>query len=171
MSLIAKPKQIVYPGDIVAKGMDDIPGNNVIREGDNLIATVVGIFSINGRVAKIIPLSGPYLPKPEDTVIGKVIEFTFSGWVVDIDTYTNANIGVSEVVRMYVDVHKTDIRKFLDIDDMIVAQVNNVSKTRGITLTMKGPGLRKLEGGHVIKINSHTIAILAIGITGKFHLK
>ena len=165
MSLIAKPRQIVYPGDVLSKGMDKVPGENVIREGDDLIATVVGIFDFNGRVAKIIPLTGQYVPKIGDTIIGSIIEFTFSGWVVDIGTYTNANIGVSEVVREYVDINRTDIKRFLDIDEKIVAKITSVSKTRGITLTMKGPGLRKLEGGHVIEITGYKIPRL-IGKAG-----
>ena len=48
--LIAKDKEIVTPGEILANGMDFVPTYGTFREGENIIASRLGIVQIDGRV-------------------------------------------------------------------------------------------------------------------------
>ena len=57
MALLIQDKAIVVPGEELAEGMDYLPGTDVLREGEKLIATKVGLVSISGRLIKLIPLS------------------------------------------------------------------------------------------------------------------
>ena len=82
--LLVEDKEIVVPGQELAEGMDYLPGNDVFRDGEKLISTKLGITNVSGRLVKIVPLSGPYLPKRGDLVIGEVVNVGMGGWRLDI---------------------------------------------------------------------------------------
>jgi exosome complex component RRP4 len=146
-------KEIVVPGEMIGEGIDLIPGSGVIRDGQKLVSTIVGFKSLSGRALKVIPLGGVYIPKEDDIVIGEIIDVSFSSWSVDMGGPYLANITVSEAVGEYVDLQRTDISKYYDIGDKIVARIKDISASKSILLTMKGPGLRKLEGGYITRIS------------------
>lgn len=60
--IFIKDKDIVVPGEDLAVGMDYVPSTGTYRDGENIVATQLGMVSITGRVVKLIPLSGRYLP-------------------------------------------------------------------------------------------------------------
>src|SRR3989344_3786979 len=85
-------RTVVVPGQVLAKGMDFLPGYAVFRDGEELIATRVGIAEVRGRLVKITPLSGAYVPKRDDLIIGRVVDITFNGWRVDFGWAYEANL-------------------------------------------------------------------------------
>lgn len=145
-------KQIVVPGEIIGKGMDLIPGSGVIREGENLVSTVIGLKRTSGRAISTTPLRGVYIPKEGDVVIGEIEDVSFSSWYVDIKGPYSGTLPVSEAVGEYVDLQRTDISKYYEIGDKMVAKIKDISASKSILLTMKDRGLRKLEGGYVTNI-------------------
>ena len=84
--LLVKEKEIIVPGEILAEGMDYLPGNGTYRDGEKIISNRLGLATIDGRAIKLIPLTGKYLPKVGDTIIGKVKDIVMSGWM--LDTYS-----------------------------------------------------------------------------------
>ena len=50
-----------------------------------------------------------------------------------------------------------DLTKYFDFGEIIVANVINVTKSKAIDLSMKGPGLRKLKGGKLIEVTSSKV--------------
>ena len=56
-------KQVI-PGDVIVSG-DYRPGAYVERRGNDLIALRVGLAEIVRSDAKVIPLSGIYIPRVE----------------------------------------------------------------------------------------------------------
>ncbi len=95
-NLLIAEREIVVPGQELAEGMDYLPGNEVIREGEKLIATRLGIASVSGRLVKIVPLTGTYLPKRGDLVIGKVVNVGFSGWRIDFGWPFEGNLSLKD---------------------------------------------------------------------------
>jgi exosome complex component RRP4 len=85
-----KDKEISVPGEILAVGMDVLPGNGTYRDGENIIANRLGLAMVEGRTIKLIPLSGRYIPKTNDTIICKVIDVSFSGWRLDTNSAYSA---------------------------------------------------------------------------------
>src|SRR4030042_3299167 len=83
--LLVKDKDIVVPGEVLAQGMDYLPGAGSYRLGDDILANRLGLLMIEGKVLKTVPLSGRYLPKRYDVVIGKVIDILMSGWRLEIN--------------------------------------------------------------------------------------
>ncbi len=148
--LLVKQKDIVVPGQELAVGMDFLPAYGSYRDGDKIIANCVGLANIDGRLIKIIPLSGKYSPKRGDTVVGRVVDMSFSNWYVDIGCANDAVLSSRETGG-YVD-RGADLTKIYNFGDYIVAEISKV--TRGvIEITTRGPGLRKLGSGRIIKVN------------------
>lgn len=142
-------RTVVVPGEVIASGEDLLPGESVRREGNDLIASRYGVAEKIGRVVKIISLSGAFIPRRNNVVIGRVSDIVHSGWIIDIDYAQNGFLPLMESPRF---VNKHEMDQFLAIGDMVSAKIWSVSP-KGIDLAMKGKGLGKLEGGFVFRIN------------------
>ena len=79
-NLLIEEKNIVVPGEEIADGMDFLPSSGTYRDNEKIVANKLGILSVNKRVIKVIPLTGVYIPKNDDLIVGKVTEVGFSGW-------------------------------------------------------------------------------------------
>ncbi|MFH1682158.1 MAG: exosome complex RNA-binding protein Rrp4 [Candidatus Woesearchaeota archaeon] len=154
--LLFNEKDIVAPGEILAEGMDYLPGPHTYREGELIISKVMGLVNISGRAIRLTPLSGPYVPKIGDKIIGKVIDITFSGWRVDTNTAYSAMLNVKDATTRFI--KKTDdLSKIIVIGEYVVAKIYNVTSQNLIDLTMKEPGLHKVIGGRVIGIGPQKV--------------
>ncbi|MBI2508049.1 KH domain-containing protein [Candidatus Woesearchaeota archaeon] len=152
MGLVIKEKEFVIPGDVIAEGIDYLPAQGVFREGDKLIAEQIGIVHVDNRLIKLIPLTGTYSPKPGDAVIGQVVNISFNGWSVDIGFSNLALLSVRDGSSDFIE-RKSDLSRYYDFDDFIIAKISNVGKGNLIDLTMKGHGLMKLQGGMIIDVS------------------
>src|SRR3989344_859844 len=150
-NILIKEKDIVVPGEILAESMDYLPGNGTFRDGETIFAMYVGLVSINGRIIKVIPLSGRYIPKKGDLVIGKIADITFGGWRVDIGWAFEAGLNMKDATSDFIE-KKADLTQYYDFSDIISAEITHVSGSKIIDLTTKGPGLKKLRSGRIIEI-------------------
>jgi len=146
-------RKLVVPGEIIVSGGDHLPGDFTRKEGEDIIASRYGLTKPNDRVIKIIPVSGIFEPRRGNSVIGRVSDITFNGWVIEIDGPYRAFLSLGECPRF---INRNDLAEFADIGDAINAKIWSV-KRGGIDLTLKSRGLGKLEGGRIIKINPHKV--------------
>jgi exosome complex component RRP4 len=149
-----KERKVVIPGEVIATGTDFLPGDNARREGKDIISTRYGLEDVTGRIAKVIPLSGVYLPRNGNVVVGKITEITFNGWLIDINCPYPAFLSITEC-RGFVS-KKEDLSAVYNFEDIIVAKVTGV-KAKGVDLTMRDRGLMKLYDGITIQINSNKV--------------
>jgi len=156
MGLKVKAKDLVIPGEILATGMDYLPANGTFREGENIIANQVGLINVEGRLIKLTLLSGKYIPKTGDTVIGRVSNMFLSNWMIDIGYAYEAGLSLKDATSEFI-ARGSDLSKYYDFGDYVVTKIINVTKQKMIDLTMKGPGLKKLRGGRVIKITPYKV--------------
>ena len=140
---------IVVPGEVVFSGEDFLPGEGARREGNDIVASRYGLAEKIGRVVKIIPFSGAFIPRRNNVVIGRVSDIVHSGWIVDIDYASNGFLPLMESPRF---VNKGEMDQFLAIGDVVAAKIWSVSP-KSIDLAMKGKGLGKLEGGFIFRVN------------------
>ena len=152
MGLIIKEKEFVIPGDVIAEGIDYLPAQGVFRDGDKIIAEQIGIVHVDNRLIKLIPLTGAYKPKAGDAVIGQVVNISFNGWSVDISSSNLALLSVRDGSSDFIE-RKSDLSRYFDFDDFIIAKISNVGKGNLIDLTMKGNGLMKLPEGRIIDVS------------------
>jgi len=154
--LKVKEKEIVVPGEILASGMGYLPSKGSYREGDNVIASRLGMVNVDGKVIRIIPMSGRYQPKAGDVIIGKVIDVLFSGWKLETNTAYAAMLSMKDGSSEYI-AKGADLTKYYDVGDYAVVKIVNVTSQNLIDLTMRGPGLKKLNGGRVIEVSTHKV--------------
>ena len=118
--LVVENKEIVIPGEILAEGMNFLPGKRAFRDGKNICSSSLGLINVNGRVINVIPLSGTYVPKIDDMIIGRVTEVSHAGWYINIDCAYSADLNVKEASRRYVE---APLSKFLGIGEYIFAKI------------------------------------------------
>ena len=151
-SLHMKDKDVVVPGDLLASGMGYLPSNGAYRDGDKLYANRVGLLSVEGKVLKVVPLSGSYSPKIGDRLIGQVNDVLFSGWRVDLFGPYSAVLGVKDATSEFIG-RGANLAELFGLGDLVVCKIVNVTSQKLIDVSLKGPGLRKLKGGRTINVN------------------
>ena len=143
---------MVVPGQVIAQGMDFLPSQGTYRLGDTIRANRLGLIIADGKVLKSIPLAGKYLPKRNDIVIGKVIDILMSGWRVQLNCPYVAQLSLQDATFDYISKF-ADLTKYFGLEDYILAKIVNVTSQNLVDITLKGPGLKKLQGGRIIKLN------------------
>jgi exosome complex component RRP4 len=150
--LLVKERQLVIPGELLARGLDFLPSSGCYRVNNELKSKLLGLVKLKDRFIGIIPLAGVYIPKTGDGIIGLVEDMQTTIWIVDINSPYDAILPLSEAVGEYVDLNRTDISIYYDIGDLIYAKVLNVSKSKQVQLTMNDHRARKLISGRVLTI-------------------
>jgi exosome complex component RRP4 len=151
-----KDKEIVVPGEVLAVGMDYLPSHWTYREKDKIMASRLGLVNVEGKVLKLVPLSGVYLPKRGDTIIGQVTEILLSGWRIETNSAYSAVMNMKDATSEFI-ARGADLTKYFDIGDWVMVKIINVTSQNLVDVTMKGPGLRKLKGGRIIHVNTHKV--------------
>lgn len=152
MPIYFQNKDIVVPGDCIASGPNYKAGTGTFREGNCIYSAVIGLLEIKNNTINVIPLEGTYIPRPNDIVIGKVIDVAIASWKVDIRAPYLATLPASNVFDKPIDPVKEDPRKYLDVGDTILAKIVSFDRTHDPILTIKEKGLGKLKGGRLINM-------------------
>ncbi len=155
-TVLIQRRSIVVPGEELAEGMDFIPGTGAYRSKNKIIANRLGSVVVDGRAIKIIPLSGKYLPKVGDVIIGKVIDITLNGWRFEINSAYSAMMTLKDATSEFIS-RGADLTKYYTFGDYVVAKIVQVTSQMLIDLSMKGPGLMKLREGHIITVNTNKV--------------
>jgi len=150
---IKRERKLVIPGEVIISGEEYLPGDFTRKEGNDIIANRYGLAETGGRIARIIPISGVFEPRRGNTVLGRVEDITFNGWIVDISGPYSAFLPVAECPRF---INKNDISEFAGIGDVMSIKISSVKKG-SIDLTLKSRGLGKLEGGRIIRVNPNKV--------------
>lgn len=154
--ILAESKSIAVPGELLAKGMDCIPSFGTYRDGENVYASRMGLVNISGKVLKIIPLNGAYVPKKGDVIIGKVKDVLVSGWKLELNSAYPGVLSLKDGTTEFV-ARGSDLTKYYDLGDYMMVSVINVTSQKLVDLSMRGPGLRKLNGGRIINVSSQKV--------------
>ena len=154
-------RELVVPGDIL-DGTGMRPGENAYVLDGKVRASVMGVRNVFQNTVGVIPLRGGYMPTSGDTVFGVIVDIGPSNWLVDIGAPYPAPLHVSEVPWK---VEFGDTSKYLTIGNVVLIKVLAVDESKKISVTMKDSGLRRIEGGRLIKI-SHTKVSRVIGKSG-----
>jgi len=148
-----KERKLVIPGETIVSAEDHLPGDFTRNENGEIVASRYGLAETNGRVVKVIPISGVFEPRRGNTVIGRVVDINFSGWSIEIGGPYTAFLPLMECPRF---IDRNNLQEFADIGDVLSLKTYGVKKG-SIDLTLKSRGLGKLNGGRLIKINPHKV--------------
>ncbi len=149
-------RQIVVPGQVLATGLEYLPSKGTYRHNDTIRANRIGLVQIDGKVIKTIPLAGRYLPKRGDTVVGRISDVLISGWRVDLHTMVDSVLSLKEATNEYIK-RGEDLTRYFALDDWISCKITQVTSQNLVDVSMRGPGLFKLEGGTIIEVDSQKV--------------
>jgi exosome complex component RRP4 len=142
-------REVVVPGQLLAEGRYR-SAIGTYHDNDRIYSALVGLAELRGNTIKVVPLEGVYIPREGDLVIGTITEVASNNWKVDIGGPYGASIHANNALRRPYD---DDLSRYMDIGDVIAAEVIAFDRVTGPFLTMKGRGLRKLEGGMVLEVS------------------
>lgn len=154
-------REIVVPGDIL-DGTGMKPGSYAYVQDGKVRASVMGVRNMFQNTVGVIPLKGCYMPESGDTVIGVITDIGPSNWLVDIGAPYPAPLHVNEVPWK---VEFGDTSRYLGMGNVVLLKVLSVDESKKIQVTMKDSGLRRLEGGRLVRV-SHSKVSRIIGKSG-----
>ncbi len=155
--LLVKNREIVTPGEILAEGMSYLPSGKSAREDEKIFATSLGLVNVKGRVIKVIPLAGRYVPRRGDSVVGKITAISKFGWRVDIKSPFDAELNVAEASNRYIDTKRVSLDKFFALGDHLLAGIIEISESGYIKLSARNRPYRRLGGGIVVNVSPSKI--------------
>jgi len=150
--LYVADRAIVIPGELIAEGIEFLPSGKAFRDGDKIYASTIGMVSVKGRVVKVIPLTGRYMPRKGDIVIGKITAVLAGGWSVDVNSAYAADLPLAEGTSEFIP-RGADLSRFFDLNDYVFAEITNVTETKFVKLSASRRPYRRLKGGILIGIS------------------
>ena len=154
--------KIVVPGDFLSRDVKRAGEGTYVEDGC-VYAHLYGILDEKDEI-KVVALSGKYVPRRGDVVIGRIVDFSFPYWVVDIASPYKALLHVAEVAEEGERIEMSRMHEYLDIDDLIVAKVKSVDASMRVELALMKE-FRVRRGDRLIEI-SHTKIPRIIGRHG-----
>ena len=145
-------RKYVIPGDVVTTGPFR-PEQNVVLEGNKIISTTIGVSEIYDDSVKVISLTGKYIPKINDLVIGKVISHTSLSWELDINSCYVGFLPAQDVFGRDFSAHADELTSKLKAGDLVAARIANFDRTRDPLVTIADRDLGKIDSGDLIKIS------------------
>ena len=145
-------RKYVIPGDVITSGPYR-PEQNVILDGERIIATAVGTSEIYDDTVRVISLTGKYIPKINDLVIGKVLSHSSLSWELDINSSYVGFLPAADVFGRDFSAHADELNSKLKKGDLVVARIANSDRSRDPLLTISDRELGKIESGELVEIS------------------
>ena len=139
----------MVPGQLLAEGRYRA-SFGTYEESGKIFSSLVGLAELRGNTVKVVALEGAYIPKEGDLVVGTITLVAGNNWKVDIGGPYGASLHANNALRRP---YSDDISEYMDIGDVIAAEVIAFDRGSGPFLGMKGRGLRVLQGGMVLKVS------------------
>jgi len=145
-------RKYVIPGDVVTTGPFR-PEQNVVLEGEKIISTAVGISEIYEDSVRVISLTGKYIPKIDDLVIGKINSHTSLSWELDINSCYVGFLPAQDVFGRDFSAHADELATKLKTGDLVAARIANFDRTRDPLVTISDRDLGTIDSGVLVKIS------------------
>ena len=145
-------KRYVLPGDFITTAPLRLHGN-VVLEGKRIISTAIGLSDISTDSARVISLTGVYMPKIDDLVIGTITSVSGNSWFADINScYQGMLLGQDVFGRGSYPTMK-EMKDRLDKGDIIFAKIANSDRQREPLISIADQSLGKIDSGELVKIS------------------
>lgn len=146
----------VIPGDVITSGSYRAEQNTVL-EGRLIISTAVGVSEIYDQSVRVIPLTGKYMPRIDDLVVGKVISHTSLSWELDINSCYVGFLPATDVFGRDFSARSDELTSRLKKGDLVAARVANSDRSRDPLLTITDRDLGKIDSGELVEMSASKI--------------
>ena len=152
MKNLESKKRYVLPGDVITTAPLRLRAN-VTLEGKRILSTAIGLTDVSYDSVRVIPLSGIYLPKVDDLVIGMIKYIHGNSWFADINSCYEGMLLAKDVFGRGSNATLDETKASLDKSDLILARIANSDRTREPLLSISGQNLGKIDSGELVKIS------------------
>mgnify|MGYP000120617899 CR=1 FL=1 len=152
MKKFESKKRHVLPGDFITTAPLRLQGN-VVLEGKRVIATSIGLSDVSADSVRVIPLTGVYLPKIDDLVIGTIQYIFGNSWFADINSCYQGMLLGQDVFGRGSYPTTSEMKERLDNGDIIYAKIANSDRQREPLISIADQSLGKIDSGELVKIS------------------
>jgi len=145
-------KRQVLPGDFITTAPLRLHGN-VVLEGKRVIATSIGLSDVSDDSVRVISLTGVYMPKIDDLVIGIIQSISGNSWFANINSCYQGMLLGQDVFGRGSYPTKSEMRDRLDNGDIIFAKIANSDRQREPLISIADKSLGKIDSGELVKIS------------------
>ena len=152
MKRFESKKRHVLPGDFITTAPLRLQ-NNVVLEGKRIIATTIGLSDVSDDSVRVISLTGVYLPKIDDLVIGIIQYISGNSWFADINSCYQGMLLGQDVFGRGSYPTKNEMEERLTKGDIIFAKIANSDRQREPLISIADKSLGKIDSGELVKIS------------------
>ena len=146
----------VLPGDFITTSPLRLQ-DNVVLDGKRIISTTIGLSDVSTDNVRVISLTGIYIPKIDDLIIGK-IEYIFgNSWFADINSCYQGMLLGQDVFGRGSYPTNSEMKNRLGKGDIILAKIANFDRQREPLISIADNNLGKIDSGELIKISPSKI--------------
>jgi exosome complex component RRP4 len=145
-------KRQVLPGDFITTAPLRLQ-NNVVLDGKRIIATTIGLSDVSDDSVRVISLTGVYLPKIDDLVIGIIQYISGNSWFADINSCYQGMLLGQDVFGRGSYPTKNEMEERLTKGDIIFAKIANSDRQREPLISIADKSLGKIDSGELVKIS------------------
>jgi len=145
-------KRHVLPGDFITTAPLRLQ-DNVVLDGKRIISTAIGLSDIFDDSVRVIPLTGVYIPKTDDLVIGTITSIFGNSWFADINSCYQGMLLGQDVFGRGSYPTTSEMKERLDKGDIIYARIANSDRQREPLISIADKNLGKIDSGELTKIS------------------
>ena len=152
MKRFESKKRHVLPGDFITTAPLRLR-DNVVLDGKRIISTTIGLSDVSDDSVRVISLTGVYMPKTDDLVIG-IIQYIFgNSWFADINSCYQGMLLGQDVFGRGSYPTPSEMRERLDKGDIIFAKIANSDRQREPLISIADKNLGRIDSGELTKIS------------------
>ncbi|KAI5151127.1 exosome complex component RRP4 [Enteropsectra breve] len=147
-------ERTLFPGETVCKSEGFIRGHGTNNSGEDIISSLMGHRKQINKLVTIEPLQDyMYTPEIGDIVIGRVVQIYNKKWRIQANSKFDTSLCLSAInlpgimQRRKLESDEMNMRSFFDVDDLVVCEVQKISKSGNASLHSRNEKYGKLENG------------------------
>ena len=159
--------EILFPGEDVCDAEGFIRGHGTSLNNNKVTSTYFGRMKQINKLMTVAPIfSFRYTPEIGDVVIGRVTQIFNKKWKIETNSKSDTTLSLSAInlpgvmQRRKSEDDEMNMRSFFDINDLIVCEVQKVSKSGAAALHTRNDKYRKLEDGVLVVVSSSLLVPL-----------
>ena len=145
-------KRFVLPGDVLTTAPLRLE-RNVVLEGKKIISTTIGLSSVFNDSVKVIPLTGVYIPRIDDLVVGIIKTISGNSWFADINSCYQGMLLGQDVFGRGSYPTTSEMKERLDNGDIIYAKIANSDRQREPLISIADKNLGRIDSGELASIS------------------
>ena len=152
MRNLESKKRYVLPGDFITTAPLRLQ-DNVALEGKRITSTTIGLSDISDDSVRVISLTGVYIPKIDDLVIGTITSIFGNSWFADINSCYQGMLLGQDVFGRGSYPTTSEMKERLEKGDIIYARIANFDRQREPLISIADKNLGKIDSGELTKIS------------------